>query len=250
MSAGKPSIVFIPGGWHTPDYYDDVRGLLKELEYETHAVHLPTVGQNLLGTPIDDAAHIQETTRTLVDAGKDVVLVMHSYGAFPGTLSAEGLAKRDRLAQGKPGGVLALIYISGFIAPEGKTLGEAFASFEGGAIPDWMVFEDNCSKTIGAQDILYHDSPPSQAAKFAAKLLPHSRSIYTTPLTYPGYKHVSATYILCTKDRAIPLATQKAMVAALGEGLVNTETFHSGHSPMLSMPEKVTEVILKAAGGV
>jgi hypothetical protein len=38
------------------------------------------------------------------------------------------------------------------------------------------------------------------------------------------------------------------MIAENGEDLVNIQICDSGHSPMLSMPETVVDVIRKAAG--
>jgi hypothetical protein len=38
------------------------------------------------------------------------------------------------------------------------------------------------------------------------------------------------------------------MIDAVGEDLINTQICDSSHSPMLSMPETVVDVIRKAAG--
>lgn len=54
--------------------------------------------------------------------GKDVVLYLHSYAGFPGSAAIEGLSKAERLAAGKRGGILGLIYQSAFIPTPGDTL--------------------------------------------------------------------------------------------------------------------------------
>ena len=53
---------------------------------------------------------------------KDIVVVCHSYGGIPGAGAAHGLSKIARAKEGKKGGVIGLIYISGFVVPEGSSL--------------------------------------------------------------------------------------------------------------------------------
>lgn len=105
---------------------------------------------------------------------------------------------------------------------------------------EWTTVEN-------AQEIFYNDLPSSMVDELAAKLLPHAASIYTHPLAYAGYKYVPTTYLLCTQDQALPFKVQKAIVAS-AHGLMRTEICDAGHFCMLSMPERVTNVIIKAAG--
>ncbi len=70
----------------------------------------------------DDTAAIKAVISSVVDSGKEVVLVMHSYGGFPGTEATEGLGKADLQKQGKEGGVLALVYVAAWMPPVGKSI--------------------------------------------------------------------------------------------------------------------------------
>jgi pimeloyl-ACP methyl ester carboxylesterase len=137
MAVSKTTIVLVHGAWHSPACFDDLVTLLHGHGYETRAVQLPTAGKDLNATPIEDAVAIQETTRALAEEGKDIVLVMHSYGGFVGTASAKGLLKKDRQVEGKQGGIIHLVYLAAFLVDEGKSLGEAL----GGAVPDWIKLE-------------------------------------------------------------------------------------------------------------
>lgn len=67
----------------------------------------------------DDAAQIHALLASLADQGKEVVLVMHSYGGMPGTESVKGVSLTERRAQGKPGGVSQLLYVACIIAQVG-----------------------------------------------------------------------------------------------------------------------------------
>lgn len=67
----------------------------------------------------DDIDHIAHAIEHAADRGKDIVLVMHSRGGFVGADAAKGLSKADRSDQGKPGGIVRLVYICAFAAAEG-----------------------------------------------------------------------------------------------------------------------------------
>ena len=145
MIEENPHIVLIPGGWHPPDYYDDLVAQLKSHGHECHALHLPSIGKVRTATVEDDRQYIQETTRKLADQGRDIVIVMHSYGGIPGTESVKRLAKKDRQAEGKQGGVTGLVYLSAFMLPEDTTP----AQLNNPALGDWLVHEVSwCSTTI------------------------------------------------------------------------------------------------------
>ena len=73
----------------------------------------------------------------LLDAGKDVVLAMHSYGGMHGPVAAKGLSKTERAAAGEPGGILGLIFLSALVVFEGKSL----VASVGGEFPPWITQE-------------------------------------------------------------------------------------------------------------
>lgn len=51
------------------------------------------------------------------------------------------------------------------------------------------------------------------------------------------------SYVYCLDDKMFPLELQKALVAASGVAHVDEHHISSGHSPFLSQPEKVVEII-------
>lgn len=135
MATSKPVLIFIPGAWHTPEYFSDVVEKLESYGYECHALRLPSVGGDDTTTVADDAAFIRKTTLPIIEAGKKVVLVMHSYGGVPGTESVKGgLAQKDREAIGRNGGVVGLVYLASFLIPEQCSINTFL-----GSMPDWIT---------------------------------------------------------------------------------------------------------------
>ena len=86
----------------------------------------------------EDAAVIRAEATKLVEAGKDVIVLMHSYGGVVGTEAIhEDLSKSSRQAKGLSGGVTSLLYMCAFVLPVGASLGTAF----GGQLPPFIKTE-------------------------------------------------------------------------------------------------------------
>jgi pimeloyl-ACP methyl ester carboxylesterase len=69
----------------------------------------------------DDAALIAKVAEELADQGKDVILIGHSYGGVPISQSPKGLVKEERKAQGKPGGIVRLAYMTCLVPTIGQS---------------------------------------------------------------------------------------------------------------------------------
>jgi len=54
----------------------------------------------------------------LLDDGKEVVVVGHSYGGLPAYLCTEGQSIAERTAAGKKGGVRSVVFLCAFAIPE------------------------------------------------------------------------------------------------------------------------------------
>ena len=80
-----------------------------------------------------------------INAGNEVVLIMHSSAGGPGAMAAKGLSVAERRAAGHTGGILGLIFISGFVAQEGQTLLDSI----GGRYAPWVIeYVSNSSCTL------------------------------------------------------------------------------------------------------
>lgn len=133
----KPTVVIVPGSFSPPSFYAEIINQLSGHGYKAVTIDLPSVGRHEgapAATLADDAAHIQSVTSKLADEGEDFMLVSHSYGGFAASESAKGLAKADREAAGKKGGISRLFYITAFM-PE---VGASLRSLMGDLLPDYI----------------------------------------------------------------------------------------------------------------
>ena len=138
VSARKPIIALIPAAWHSPVHYNQYTDQLRLAGYDTVSYRLPSCGSaNPKAQSV--AADAFFINRNLlmpsINAGKEVVLVMHSYGGGPGAVAAKGLSLAERRAAGKSGGIVGLIFICAFVAKEGQSL----LSGSGGKFAPWVI---------------------------------------------------------------------------------------------------------------
>lgn len=102
--------------------------LQEELEaagHETYTTLLPSASRNGTETPAtleDDANAFTKTIRPLVDQGKHVVVLGHSYGGMVASQLPLDLSEEHRRANGLQGGIVRLIYLAAIVLPVGKSL--------------------------------------------------------------------------------------------------------------------------------
>ena len=138
--ASKPTVVIVPGAWHSPLHYDALITFLEAAGYPTVSRRLPSVDTATpnLTTANGDAQFIaQQVLTPLLNDGKDIVLVAHSYGGIPGGAAANGLSKTDRTAAGLHGGIIGLIWIAALVAPNTVSLLQLL----GGKFGDWVQLD-------------------------------------------------------------------------------------------------------------
>ena len=118
-------VVFTPGAWVTEAHFQPVVADLVDKGYNAFARTLPSFNssQPTRDTVETDAQFLRDQVLLpCIDAGKHVILVLHSYAGIPGGVAAYGLSKTEREAGGQPGGIIGLIYLSSFLIEEGATL--------------------------------------------------------------------------------------------------------------------------------
>lgn len=95
----------------------------------------------------------------------------------------------------------------------------------------------------------YSDLDPADAKHWAAQLVVHPASAQCAAVTHEAYRDVPVTYLFCENDQGLPIEAQKMMVGLVeAQGVkVDYETCSAGHSPFLSMPDKLAEIICKVA---
>jgi len=98
---------------------------------------------------------------------------------------------------------------------------------------------------LDARVRFYGDLDDESAASWLAHTRPHPAVAQLTPLTYTAYLHHPVSYLLCTRDEALPIEAQKGMVASLPG--IDVHSVDAGHSPYLSKEAEVVAVIEKVA---
>lgn len=188
----------------------------------------------------DDADVVEATIRRLVDEGRIVIIVMHSYGGLVGGEAvSEDLTLKSRQTRGLPGGVAHLFYCAAFVMPKGQSIASAV-----GDSPDHDRW-DGRFKMRDPQSTMYNDLPAEAAAYWAERVIPQSSGVMGTTIERCAYTYVPSTYVACNGDRALPPQVQE-MFAQLA-GATSVHKIEAGHSPMLSKPEEVMALIEEAA---
>lgn len=114
------TFVLVPGAWHPVSALDPIAKPLSAAGYTVRGVDLPSCGSEPpLSEFRPDVEAISKAIEEEADKGQDVVLFMHSYGGVVGTEACRGLGKKERIAAGKKGGLIRLIYCAAFLVGKG-----------------------------------------------------------------------------------------------------------------------------------
>ncbi|KAI0427913.1 Alpha/beta hydrolase fold-1 [Xylaria sp. FL1042] len=243
-TGGSPTVFFTPGAWHGPWVFDLVRNALSERGFRTDATSLATAGSTDPSVGIsDDAAKVRLALTKLIDDGKEVVLVAHSYGGVVASNAVEGLGIEQRAGGGLTGGVIMILYLAAFVIRANASLATALE----GSNPDWWnISEDGLITPMQPLHVFYTDVTPSLASKAADALMPMPLRTTTDMSTYdPREEGFEVGYIFAEEDQALPIGAQKAMFAQFPVGSFSA-SLQSSHSPFLSMPETLADAIQRA----
>ena len=220
------SVLLVPGSWHGAWAYDAVADRLTHTGVAVTAIDLPS-NDGASGLA-DDAAAVRAA---LDGIEQPTVVVGHSYG---GIAVSEGAA-------GAPEAV-GLVYLAAFMLDTGESLLDAMHH----QLPEWISLDEAAGSHIAqrSEEVLYGDCPPDVAAGAAARLSRQSVAAIATPQTAAAWQSLPSTYVICDFDRAVPPPVQEAMAARAS----TVRRVDASHSPFLSRPDAVTEVVLHALG--
>lgn len=127
----KPTLLLVHGGWQVPEGYKKLTDALRAAGYEVHIPRLLSMNQSR--PPNADLATdtdlIRSYATSLIEAGRTIVVLMHSYGGQVGTNALYGLSCTSRESKGQHGGISHLIYLTAFASSEGKSMTDKVAEF-------------------------------------------------------------------------------------------------------------------------
>jgi pimeloyl-ACP methyl ester carboxylesterase len=222
----RPTIMLVHGAWHGSWCWEALRPHLHDRGFPTAVVDNPSVT-----TPGSDLAADGANLRRALDAvGGPTVVVGHSYG---GAVLSEAGAHPN---------VERLVYLTAFALDAGESLVQnALFGGEDMGLTSALVFD---GETLSVEpdravEFFFHDCADEVAAAACSQLRPMSMAAMGGVVGAPAWREVPASYVVCTDDRAIPVALQHACAARVGD----VREMPTSHSPFLSRPDELARVI-------
>jgi len=238
--AGKPTVVFVHGGWADNTGWNSEIASLRTEGYPVIGVANPLRGLT------SDADYVRSVLQTI---NGPIVLVGHSYGGAVITNAARGVDN-----------VEALVYIAAFAPDTGDTLQQLVTKNPGTHItpdalterpyplPDGSTGIDLYIKASVFRDAFAGDLPRSTTRLMQATQRPFSVQAFTEASGDPAWKTIPSWYLVATNDHAIPPKTQRFMAHRAGEHVFRAKG--ASHVPMQSQPQKTLHVIETAIHAV
>jgi hypothetical protein len=250
MSDRKVAFIISHGQWHVPAHYETLANILETRGYKVVIPLLPSCrGRPFPANPVEeDSAVLRHATLNLIEEGYEVVGVGHSYGGIPITDALHGVSLKEREKQGLTGGVSQLIYVGGFFLDEGRTL-EMDAPIEIAKFCHYENGEKVISPGYEMGEVMYPDLPVDERPQWVKLCRPTPQSPSFTKLKHFAYREIEPVFVFLELDAAYPYIAQKMTIEAFqakGDNF-KTETLPSGHFPSLSMPGRLSDLLVKYA---
>ncbi|WP_296680271.1 alpha/beta fold hydrolase [Novosphingobium sp.] len=241
------SFILIHGSWHGGWCFDPVRKILEAAGHEVIAPDLPGMGG-------DEAQLRKATLAVWADftaeicrnaAQQPVILAGHSRGGLVVSQAAERAAET----------IDALVYICAMMLPDGMSRA-AFKELEGpnpafdAIIMPVFGGAGTIVDPVAAPAVFAQLSPAPLVEAAMGRLMaePHGPRSTALQLTEARFGSLPRTYIECTQDRTIPIASQRKMQQLVPGAAVTT--LESDHSPYLCRPSELSAMLIAVANAV
>lgn len=195
-----------------------------------------------------DTALIHDYVESLVQAGRQVVAIMHSYGGQVGTNALCGLGFNSHTQRHSPGGVTHLIYMSAFALSEGGSMVGKVKEFgHEHLLPLAFDFadDDSCVNRDSKTLLIGPDVEDIEADAYTSSLVRWNGKSMYQEVTQCAWRDIPTSYIYTSQDMTVPLDYQKSMVDHMKlEGQeVHTLELETGHCPNFTKTEEVVEIV-------
>jgi pimeloyl-ACP methyl ester carboxylesterase len=235
-AAGKagPTVVLVHGAFADASSWN---GVVTRLQKKGYPVIAPAIGLRGLTT---DSAYLASL---LAQIPGPVVLVAHSYGGAVISNAATG-AKNVR----------ALVFVNAFATEEGEVLGEVEKGSTDSALNSALVPFTYPTDGGGTAQELYVDQakfpavfagdlPAKEGALLAATQRPAAAAAFSDAAGPPAWKTLPSWAVIATGDKAAGTDITLAQAKRAGADITEVD---GSHLIMISRPDVVTDVILKA----
>ena len=227
MSAKQVNVVLVHGAWADGSSWAKVIMALAAQGFNVVAAPLPLTSFQ------DDVAALD---RALERVDGPVVLVGHAYaGAVIGATRSEK--------------VKALVYVAALAPDEGETVADVFTRAEPHPkaprlTPDahgLIYLPDEAFAAAFAQN-----ASTQELSVLRAVQRPIPPACITVPVARPLWRDRPAWFLVAEADRMIAAETQRFMAARMK---AHTRQQPLDHTPMVTAPDAVVEIIVEAARG-
>ena len=218
------TVIVVHGAWADGSSWKEVILRLEQEGVRVIAAPIP------LTSLADDAAALK---RAIARTKGSFILAGHAYaGAVIATANDERLK--------------ALVYVTALAPDEGETVAQVFyrderhpqapqlAADADGFI--WMPDE-------GFKNAFAHHATPEQIALSVAVQRPISVKCIQEPVPKPAWRSTPSWFLIAEEDRMINPKTQRFMAGRMS---APTRSFAVDHTPLLTAPDKVVDIIMEA----
>ncbi|EHB47052.1 esterase EstC, putative [Mycolicibacterium rhodesiae JS60] len=240
--------LFVHGGFHAGWCWERTIAELDRLGHESVAVDLPGHGTRV-DDPLEEWTIPRRRDAILEFVQPGDVLVGHSGGGFDATVAAD--AAVDDVSH--------IVYLAAALPREGRSYPEAMAmrntedgEFDGdvGEMLGYLHFDETGAMTFadfqGAWRYFYHDCDEPTARWAFERLGPEKfGAVNDTPVSVPNFwaADLPRSFIRCTEDKSMPRWLADTVTERLG---VEQLTIDASHSPFLSRPAELAELLVHA----
>jgi pimeloyl-ACP methyl ester carboxylesterase len=226
MNAAPATLVLVHGAWHGAWCWSRVLPHLHALGVTVHALDLPSVHDPDLVTGVLTAD--ANAVRALVDSlPGEVVLCGHSYGGMVITHPLAGAHRRVR----------QLVYLCALMLDAGEspvTQTAADEPFPVNVDASGMILP----ALTGAAERFFGDCDASTQQWARAQLRPMRPPDELLPGA--AWRTVPSSYIVCSRDRVIPVRVQRELFAPRAGARYEMDR---SHSPFLSQPAQLAGLL-------
>ena len=222
-----PTALLVHGAWHGPWAWDELRPALQAQGWPTQVVALPssaTIDPEATGAGVEEDAAVVRAA--LQDIDGPVVVLAHSYGGIP---VSQAIADAPN--------VVHVVYLAAYQLDVGESM------FSIHDVPPPASAAGLMPITGEPHAMFYADVPTDLADQAIARLTSQSLRSCMEPLTAAGWHHVPSTYVICENDGALPVDLQERLALRSRD----VRRLPSGHSPFLSMPNALAQMLTDVA---
>jgi len=224
------NVVLVHGAWADGSSWSDVIRNLQKSDYNVTAPQFP------MNTLADNVARLRQV---LAVQDGPTILVGHSYGGQ--IITALGADAPN---------AAGLVYIAGFGLDQGESIGALLTRGPPTPALAHLRVDAQGFAWIPREDFVKHfasDVNPVRAAVMYAVQQPLSMSTLSDVMGTPAWKSLPSWFMVAKNDEAIPPDAERMFAMRMG---ATTVEIASSHVAMVSHPDEVTSLVVRAAGSV